>query len=56
MIIKTKELRKMLKEYGRQYTIMMYINRFIHLTDKQLDYVMRYKNEKTRQTIVKNKM
>ena len=41
----------MLKEYGRQYTITMYINRIINLTDKQLEQVMRYKNEKTHKTI-----
>lgn len=43
MIIKTKELRKMLKEKGKQYTLTMYVNRFFHMTQKQLDYVMKYK-------------
>ena len=42
MIIKNKELQKMLKEYGRQYTLTMYINRYFHLTGKQLDYVLSY--------------
>lgn len=42
MIIKTNELKKLLKEKGKQYVIMLYINRFIHITDKQLDYVLRY--------------
>ena len=43
MIIKNKELKKMLKENGRQYTLTMYVNRFFHMTQKQLDYVMRWK-------------
>ena len=43
MIIKNKELKKMLKEKGRKYTITMYINRFFHMTNKQLDYVLNYK-------------
>lgn len=43
MIIKTKELKKMLKEKGKQYTLTMYVNRFFHMTQKQLDYVMKYK-------------
>lgn len=32
----------MLKEHGKQYTLTMYVNRFIHLTNKQLDYVLSY--------------
>ena len=46
MIIKNKELKKMLKEKGRQYTLTMYINRFFHMTNRQLDYVMNYKGKK----------
>lgn len=42
MIIKNKELKKMLKENGRQYTLTMYANRFFHMTGKQLDYVLNY--------------
>lgn len=45
MIIKNKELKKMLKEHGRQYTLTMYVNRYFHMTKKQLDYVMNYKGE-----------
>lgn len=45
MIIKNKDLKKMLKEKGRQYTLTMYINRFIHMTGRQLDYVLSYKNK-----------
>jgi len=46
MIIKNKELNKMLKEHGRQYTLTMYVNRYFHMTKKQLDYVMNYKEVK----------
>ena len=42
MIIKNKELRKMLKEHGRQYTLTMYVNRCFHMTKRQLDYVLNY--------------
>jgi len=47
MVIKNRELKKMLEEYGRQYTLTMYVNRFFNMTQKQLDYVMNYevKNE-----------
>lgn len=45
MIIKNKELEKMLKEKGRRYTLTMYINRFFNMTNKQLDYVLNYKDE-----------
>lgn len=45
MIIKNKELEKMLKEKGRRYTLTMYINRFFHMTQKQLDYVLTWKEE-----------
>ena len=45
MIIKNKDLRKMLKEHGRQYTLTMYINRYFHMTQKQLDYVLNYKDD-----------
>lgn len=47
MIIKNKELKKMIKEHGCQYTLTMYVNRFFHMTNKQLDYVLKEKeNEK----------
>lgn len=47
MIIKNKELKKMIKEHGCQYTLTMYANRFFHMTNKQLDYVLKEKeNEK----------
>lgn len=42
MIIKNKELDKMLKEKGRQYTLTMYINWKFNMTKKQLDYVLNY--------------
>ena len=42
MIIKNKELNKMLKEHGRQYTLTMYANRYFHMTTKQLNYVLEY--------------
>ena len=43
MIIKNKDLKKMLKENGRQYVLTMYINRYVDMTKKQLEYVMEYK-------------
>lgn len=46
MIIKNKELKRMLKEKGRKYTLTMYINRFFHMTNKQLDYVLNYKGRR----------
>ena len=46
MIIKNKELEKMLKEKGRRYTLTMYVNRFFHMTQKQLDYVLAWKKKK----------
>lgn len=42
MIIKNKDLEKMLKEHGRKYTLTMYVNRRFHMTKKQLDYVLDY--------------
>lgn len=45
MIIKNSELEKMLKKYGRQYTITMFINRYFHMTSKQLDYVLNWKSD-----------
>lgn len=42
MIIKNKELKRMLRENGRQYTLTMYINRYFHMTKKQLNYVLEY--------------
>ena len=46
MIIKNKELEKMLKEKGRKYTLTMYINRFFHMSNRQLDYVLNYKDRR----------
>jgi len=46
MIIKTKELKAMLKEHGRHYTLTMYANRYFHMTQKQLDYVLNYRGKK----------
>lgn len=46
MVIKNKELEKMLKEKGRRYTLTMYVNRFFHMTQKQLDYVLNWKEDK----------
>lgn len=46
MIIKNKELKKMLRENGKRYTLTMYVNRFFHMTQKQLDYVLNYKEDK----------
>lgn len=53
MIIKNTELKKMLKEHGRNYTLTMYINWKFNMTKKQLDYVMNYggKNEKKQQKV-----
>lgn len=44
MIIKNKDLKKLLKEKGRQYMITLYINNRINMTNKQLDYVLNYKD------------
>lgn len=46
MIIKNKELEKMLKEKGRRYTLTMYVNRFFHMTQKQLEHTLNWKEEK----------
>ena len=45
MIIKNKELKKMLKEHGRQYTLTMYVNRYFHMTQRQLQFVLDYKEK-----------
>lgn len=45
MIIKNKDLKKMLKEKGRQYTLTMYANRKFNMTNKQLEYAMSYCKE-----------
>lgn len=51
MIIKNKDLKKMLKDYGKQYTLTMYVNRFFDMTKRQLDYAIKYgdKNGKSRE-------
>lgn len=41
-IIKNSKLEEMLKEKGRNYVLTMYINRYIHMTQKQLDHVLNY--------------
>lgn len=47
MIIKNQKLKKMIKENGCQYVLTMYVNRFFHMTNRQLNYVLREKeNEK----------
>lgn len=46
MIITNKELEQKLKKYGRQYTITEYINRKFNMTQKQLDYVLNYKDKR----------
>ena len=51
MIIKNKELKKMLKEHGRKYTLTMYVNRFFHMTNRQLDYVLNYKDKKDEKAV-----
>jgi hypothetical protein len=44
-MIKNVELEKMLEEKGRQYVLTMYINRIICMTEKQLDYVLDWKEK-----------
>lgn len=44
-MIKNKDLKKMLREHGRHYTLTMYANNYFHMTSKQLDYVMNYKGK-----------
>lgn len=51
MIIKNKELKKLLEEKGRKYTLTMYINRFFDMTNKQLDYVLNYEGGKDEQKV-----
>lgn len=50
MIIPNKELTRMLKNEGRKFTLTMYTNRFFDLTDKQLDYVLRWNEDKKERT------
>ncbi|MBR5227535.1 MAG: hypothetical protein IKV94_02750 [Clostridia bacterium] len=45
MIIQNKQLKKMLKEKGRQYVLTMYINKKFDMTQKQLNYVLEYKGK-----------
>lgn len=42
MIIKNKDLKKLLKEKTKKEVLYMYIHRIINMTNKQLDYVMSY--------------
>ncbi|MBR0471728.1 MAG: hypothetical protein IJI98_03400 [Methanosphaera sp.] len=41
-MIGNKELKKMLKEHGKHYTLTMYVNNYFNMTPKQLEYVMNY--------------
>ena len=41
-MIRNKDLKKMLREYGRHYTLTMYINWYFNMTSKQLEYVLNY--------------
>lgn len=45
MIIKTKELMKLLKEHGRIRVIHMITNEKIFVTEKQFDMVFNYRKE-----------
>lgn len=45
-IIRNEELDKMLEENGKKYTLTMYANRRFNMTQKQLDYVLDYKDDK----------
>lgn len=42
-IISNKELEKLLKTEGSSFVKLMYANRMIHMTQKQLNYVFNYK-------------
>lgn len=48
MIIKNKELEKMLKEKGRRYTLTMYVNRYFDMTNKQLEHTLNYRGNDDR--------
>ena len=39
------ELNKLLKRKGKRYVLMLHCNRFITLTEKQVDYVLSYTNK-----------
>ena len=43
MLIKNTDLKKMVKEKGRHYTLTMYVNRKFDMTKKQLEYVLNKK-------------
>lgn len=43
MIIKNKDLKKMLKEKGKKYILTMYANRKFDMTSKQLNYILSLK-------------
>lgn len=40
------ELNRLLKSKGRRYVLMLHCNWFITLTDRQVDYVLGYKEDK----------
>lgn len=44
------ELDKLLKEKGRRYVLMLYCNYFITLGKRQLDYILKYKDDKNGKT------
>lgn len=56
-IISNKELEKMLKKEGTKYVKLMYVNRMIHMTQRQLNYVLNYKRggEKIEKSRVQHK-
>ena len=35
----------MLRENGKHYVLTMYVNRFFHMTERQLDHVLAYKEK-----------
>ena len=56
-IISNKELEKMLKNEGPSYVKLMYANRIIHMTQRQLNYVFNYKKggEKVEKSRIQHK-
>ena len=55
MIMTKLELDKLLKQKGRRYVLMLHCNWFITLTDRQLDYVLGYKEDKSDNRWIKRK-
>lgn len=56
-IISNKELEKLLKTEGSSFVKLMYANRKIHLTQRQLNYVFNYKKggEKVEKSRIQHK-